>query len=489
MKLAYTDLEMRKAEFARARRVAEEEQATEVKPMLTGNKPPVVKLKPTQLPTFNGCKRDFFRWKTDWESLQRQGEPTGSPEVRKIQLLDSVSEKIVKDLRLSAYSTAEDIFRVLEKRYGNKYTIVLEIIEELEKIPPVKGNQPRKVVDLIQTVEKALADLTDLGSTGAIKNPLVVKSIESKLPEFVKKDWLVFMVDPSNGITQDNHFDMILMFLKKQEEIFERLDHLRITDRSEKPDGADRKFNKKFASTKATKKEDGDEGCVICGNEKHQNRIFFCKKFKGLKLLEKEAAVKKIGACRECLGYHVDSDDCKGTYLCKNKDCKSKGRSDHHFLLCPKRNDKRRDSERPPKDDKNRKDLTEEQEMFLSELSPELAVRCRKAFTNSSSKVSCSAESKVGLLKESGQIELPVIMMLMEVIANAGQEIGALVDMASDTNYITHKAANRLNLRSERITLVVHGVGGMTTKVDTRRYLLRVRVRTPKGTVRAHELI
>lgn len=80
-------------------------------------------------------------------------------------------------------------------------------------------------------------------------------------------------------------------------------------------------------------------------------------------------------------------------------------------------------------------------------------------------------------------------MMLMEVIANAGQEIGALVDMASDTNYITHKAANRLNLRSERITLVVHGVGGMTTKVDTRRYLLRVRVRTPKGTVRAHELI
>lgn len=72
---------------------------------------------------------------------------------------------------------------VLENRYGNKFTIALEIVEKLEKIPPVKGNQPRKVVDLIQAVEKALTDLSALGSTGAMKNPLIVKSIESKLPE------------------------------------------------------------------------------------------------------------------------------------------------------------------------------------------------------------------------------------------------------------------------------------------------------------------
>lgn len=42
---------------------------------------------------------------------------------------------------------------------------------------PVKGNQPRKVIDVIQTVEKALADLTELGNSGAIRNPLVIKTI------------------------------------------------------------------------------------------------------------------------------------------------------------------------------------------------------------------------------------------------------------------------------------------------------------------------
>ena len=486
LRVAYNELDMMRGEFARARRIAVEKQGTGVKQEHTGPTIPVVKLKPTKLPTFSGCKRDFHRWRTDWESLQRQGEPTRSPEVKKIQLLDSVEEKIVKDLRLSTYSTADDVFRVLANRFGNKYAISLEIVEELDKILPVKGNQPRKVVDLIQTIEKALADLTDLGSTGAIKNPLVVNSLESKLPEWVKKDWLMFMVDPSNSVTQDNHFDMLLAFLKKQEEIFERLEHLQITD---KPDKAERKFNKKYASTKATKREDVEEGCILCGDEKHKDRIFFCRKFRGLKLSEKEAAVKRIGACRECLGCHKYADGCRDTYLCRNADCKKRGPSDHHFFLCPRGNSKRRELEKPHADDRDKKSLTEEQKKFLGELTPELAERCRKAFTNNSSKVSCPAKDQVRLLKESGLRELPVIMMLMEVTANAGQKIGALVDLASDTNYITHKAANRLNLRSEKITLVVHGVGGMATKVATRRYLLRVRIKTSKGTERAHELI
>lgn len=95
-------------------------------------------------------------------ALQRQGEPTGSPEVLKIQLLDSVSETIAKEPRLLNYTTAADMFRVLENRYGNKSTITVEIFEELDKMPQVKRNQPRKVIDLIQSVKVALEDLKEL---------------------------------------------------------------------------------------------------------------------------------------------------------------------------------------------------------------------------------------------------------------------------------------------------------------------------------------
>lgn len=43
---------------------------------------PLIKFKPISLPKFHGCKRDFHRWKRDWESLQKQGEPAGSSEIK-----------------------------------------------------------------------------------------------------------------------------------------------------------------------------------------------------------------------------------------------------------------------------------------------------------------------------------------------------------------------------------------------------------------------
>lgn len=147
---------------------------------------------------------------------------------------------------MSTYNTAEDIFQVLENRYGNKSTIALEIIEDLEKIPILRANQQRKVIDLIQNIEKALDDLTELGNTGAINNPLVVKSKGSKLPDNMKRDWLVFMVNPANGVTLDNPFDNFLNFLKTQEEILKKLEQLGV---SEKPEKKHLYMEKKYATS------------------------------------------------------------------------------------------------------------------------------------------------------------------------------------------------------------------------------------------------
>ncbi len=119
------DLEVRKGEFARVRRGPEDVSVAypsigtmpNVTPFSAQAKP-VVRFRPASFPVFDGSKRDFYRWRKDWESLQQQGEPSGSVEVKKIQLLDSIDGRIVKDLRLSSYNNAEDIFRVLTNRYG-----------------------------------------------------------------------------------------------------------------------------------------------------------------------------------------------------------------------------------------------------------------------------------------------------------------------------------------------------------------------------------
>ncbi len=94
----------------------------------------------------------------------------------------------------------------------------------------------------------------------------------------------------------------------------------------------------------------------------------------------------------------------------------------------------------------NKRNYTEAQEEFFRKLSPELAQQCRDVFCNTVSRTSHAAKSQSGALPENGLVEWPVIMMLLEVTANAGQKIGTLIDLASDTNYITHEAADRLKV-------------------------------------------
>lgn len=125
----------------------------------------------------------------------------------------------------------------------------------------------------------------------------------------------------------------------------------------------------------------------------------------------------------------------------ETKTKRGSGAPDHHLFLRPKGDIKGGEERRHGKDSKGESKLTEEQGQILSELFPEMADRCRKAFANTNkTTVTLDASGHSELLQRNGLAELPVIMMLM-------QKIWTLIDLASDTNYITHKAAERLRLK------------------------------------------
>ena len=365
---------------------------------------------------------------------------TGSKEVKKFQLLDSLDEKVARDLRLSTYSSSDEIFRILENRFGNQATIALEIVEELQATPPVRSGQPRKVIELIQTVEKALYDLSELDNVDAMRNPMVTKSIEGKLPETLKKDWLTYAADGGNGVDRHNRFDKLITYLKSQESIYEQLDQLKDFVEPTK----EKTMFLKHARTKATKSSSETVGCIICDDPKHRKKLYFCRKFRvNLKPSEKRDAAQRLVACKRCLEVH-NGDYCeKTTYLCRNPECKDQ----HHYLLCPVA---RSQPQRAPKSSPVRaegKRCTETQERFLSKLTPELAQQCQDAFCNVASRAYNSTAAERGLLEENFLNEYPVILMLLDVTANDGQKVGTLIDLASDTNHITHKAASGLNLK------------------------------------------
>ncbi len=138
------------------------------------------------------------------------------------------------------------------------------------------------------------------------------------------------------------------------------------------------------------------------------------------------------------MGCHEDDNRCSDSYICRNKVCKRGASSDHHYFLCPKWELKKpNEGNAVIKDSKKGSGLTYEQEEVLAELSPELAERGKKVFTNTVKTVNCSENDQLVLVGKRGLNELPVIMMLMEVTTNAGQKIGTLIQCRGNALQVT----------------------------------------------------
>lgn len=171
---------------------------------------------------------------------------------------------------------------------------------------------------------------------------------------------------------------------------------------------------------------------------------------------------------------------CNLKFLCSKMDCRKE--EPHHYLLCPKSIAQEKDGgsevQGTKKVEKKGLGLTSKQEELLAKVTPELRAEFRKAFSNKASTMICTAGG--------GLKEYPVILMLLEVTTNSGQLIGTLIDLASDTNYITNNAAQRLGLIGELIVVLIPPIPWTVT---AKRYSLRLKVKTIKGKVMEHKLL
>jgi len=139
---------------------------------------------------------------------------------------------------------------------------------------------------------------------------------------------------------------------------------------TEKPERQERKFERKFASTRSIKKEGG---CVVCRDERHREKVFFCKRFKEFKLAEKVNAIKKLGACKRCLGCHKEMMNVSAPTCAETKTAE---RGAHQITISfsvQRENLGGAGKTKVGETAGNKRKLTEEQEKFMAELSPEMA--------------------------------------------------------------------------------------------------------------------
>ena len=92
---------------------------------------------------------------------------------------------------------------------------------------------------------------------------------------------------------------------------------------------------------------------------------------------------------------------------------------------------------------------------------------------------SCTTKSETegNILKTKDLRESPTIMMVQHAYTSDGTKVGILWESASDTNYCMKELAEKLNLQGEPFTLIIHGIAGVQTKIDTMRYKLKLKSR------------
>ena len=92
-----------------------------------------------------------------------------------------------------------------------------------------------------------------------------------------------------------------------------------------------------------------------------------------------------------------------------------------------------------------------------------------------------AASSKVATLDTNNTSDTCPIMMLQYGYTSAGKKLGILWDSASYTNYCTNKLADKLMFRGEPFTLVINGIAGIRTEIESMKYVCGLK--TKLGTI------
>ena len=172
-----------------------------------------------------------------------------------------------------------------------------------------------------------------------------------------------------------------------------------------------------------------------------------CSAFKKLDLNEKLTALKKVRACFKCFGNHA-RNSCKSSASCSL--C---GKSNHHTLMC------RGNSETGSKGSKK-----SEAQLTEAEESPE--------------DESLRTESHNTLAPIN---DLALYQIFSASVVGSSKQATVLTDPASNSVYITHRAAKKLNARKlNKYTLEVRTTGGNEATYDTVQYEFKFRTQSGK---------
>jgi len=380
-----------------------------------------IHVKRSSLPEFSGHRKDWPEFKAVWRELAESAY--GSKAALAYELkksLKGAAKDRVKNIYITRPEAYDLMWLRLSEHYDDCSASVQSALEGLHRLKPVKDDDFKGVVHLVDEVEAAYAQLNELGKTD-ILSMREIDQISELLPSNTRMLWvrLYHELDQNARIRP---LDSFMQFLFR-----ERASVVRLAEQQPK-----KKVHQSgsFATSndKSKPAANGQKGkpCCVVHKETSKHKTSECSEFKKLPLDDKYNALRNFHACFRCFGYHR-RDQCKSKVYCDL--CKKHG---HLTLMCKQNS---------------------------PEASPE----------------STSASSHTA--KTPTSCSLYAIYQVS--MANSRKEATVFCDNGSNSSYITHRAAERLGAVSlGEYTLDVTTMGNVETEYKTCLYEIVLKTKT-----------
>ncbi|XP_025829367.1 uncharacterized protein LOC112904173 [Agrilus planipennis] len=359
-----------------------------------------------QLPTFDGDLTQWRSFSDTFRSLVHENENIIN--VQKFHYLKASLQGEAATVINTLNASAENYlvaWSMLEKRCNQPRKIIQSHLRAFLELSPIIKESPSAIRTLILSAEMHVNALKSLKVPVEHWNEILVYILSTKLDKNTRRSWDRSLEDSSLPT-----FEELLQFLNK----FSREDDL-----SNEPVQSRSKCNeiREKIGTKHKHAYVGTQSGKSCSVCKGDHNIYQCNKFKGLSVIERSEAVKRANLCYNCLrtGHVVNRCLSRGCQICNRR---------HNTLL-----------HQQSSSDKLNQVVEGSKNGSSTEVAP----------------VTLNTSTSSEVLLSTARI------YIFDQHSNR-RECRVLLDSASQSNFITERLANMLQLQKRVINMPVLGL-------------------------------
>ena len=393
------------------------------------NKDSTISLKRMSLPTFSGLRRDWPEFKAVWKSIAETSSYNKTALAHELKRSVKGEAKLrIKSVFITKPEAYDIMWEKLELHYEDTSASVQAALEGLRKLKPVKEEDYKGLVELVDEIESAYSQLDELKrlSTLTMRD---VDFISELLPTHLKVDWRRKYRDLSPD-DKLQPFKFFMTFLERERSVVARLAE------NQQPKKRERWSGYSNHVEGGNKSQWGYYKCAFPTHRKDtiKHTTEQCKEFNKLPISGKEEKyelLKQVNACFKCFGNH------KKQNCSKKVPCLSCGSNQHHPLLCvrkPSPPGHEDEGIKPPPD-------------------------------------GASKENRETASYAAGSEAVALYPIYQANVNDSNKKVSVFCDGGSNASYITHRAAERINAKKvKKLSLDVTTMGNVEKTYNTWQY-------------------